>query len=114
MKKIHLIIGLMTLALVGLLGRMYFLQMTDQTSHNARKLDQLRTTVKVEAKRGQICDRHGAILALSTTSPTLWCDPGVVKDPVKEARLLGEIIEMSESEIGEHLSASNRYNVIAR
>ena len=114
MKKIHILMTAMTLALVALLGRMYYLQMTDQEGHNARKLDQLRTTVKVEAKRGQICDRHGSILALSTTSPTLWCDPGVVKDPLKEARLLSEILEMSESEIQSHLTASNRYNVIAK
>ena len=106
--------GCLTLCLALLLIRIYNLQMTDQTAYNARKLDQLRTTVKVEAKRGQICDRHGAILALSTTSPTLWCDPSVVKDAKKEARMLGEIMEMSESEIREHLAASNRYNVIAR
>ena len=110
----HFLMGCLTLCLALLLIRIYNLQMTDQTAYNARKLDQLRTTVKVEAKRGQICDRHGAILALSTTSPTLWCDPSVVKDAKKEARMLGEIMEMSESEIREHLAASNRYNVIAR
>lgn len=128
--KIHFLLSFTALAMAALLVRVYILQCTDQTDRNAKKLEQLRTTVKVEAKRGQICDRHGSILALSTTSPMLWCDPGLVREVAedgvkkgradmkdlarKEARLLGEVMEMSESDIYAKLTASNRYSVIAK
>ena len=69
MLKIHFTLGAVALFITLLLGRVYFLQCTDQEEYNERKQNQLRSTVKVEAKRGQICDRRGSILALSTSSP---------------------------------------------
>ena len=115
MLKIHFVLGGVIILLAVLLGRVYFWQCTDQKEYIERKQSQLRSTVKVEAKRGQICDRRGSILALSTSSPMLWCDPKLVKDRGQEARLISEISEIQESDILKKMAATNlRYSVIAR
>lgn len=115
MLKIHFVLGAIVLLLALLLGRVYFLQCTDQKEYNELKQNQLRSTVKVEAKRGQICDRRGSILALSTSSPMLWCDPKLIKDREQEARLISEVAEISENDILKKMSATNlRYSIIAR
>lgn len=115
MLKIHFTLGAVALFITLLLGRVYFLQCTDQEEYNERKQNQLRSTVKVEAKRGQICDRRGSILALSTSSPMLWCDPKLVKDKEQEARLISEVAEINEADIIRKMSPTNlRYSVIAK
>ena len=115
MLKIHFVLGGVAVLLAVLLGRVYFWQCTDQKEYIERKQSQLRSTVKVEAKRGQICDRRGSILALSTSSPMLWCDPKLVKDRGQEARLISEISEIQESDILKKMAATNlRYSVIAK
>ena len=105
----------MTLMLLALLYRVCFLQCTDQKEYNDRKRDQLRSTVKVEAKRGQICDRRGSILALSTTSPMLWCDPKVVTDPQEETKRLAEVVEINYEDVMKRMSSTNlRYSIIKK
>ncbi|MBO7542284.1 penicillin-binding protein 2 [bacterium] len=115
MLKINFVLGAVALFLILLLGRVYFLQCTDQKEYNERKQNQLRSTVKVEAKRGQICDRRGSILALSTTSPMLWCDPKIITEKEQEARLISEVSEIGFEDVMKKMAPTNlRYSVIAR
>ena len=115
-RAVHIFLCLTALLLLALLGRVCYLQCTDQKANlNDLKQQQLRLTVKVEAKRGQICDRRGSILALSTTSPMLWCDPKDVKDPVEETKLIAELTEINSEDVMKRMSSTNlRYSVIKR
>ena len=110
--KVPLILVLLLFGVMA--ARVYYLQCTEQKDFDNRKTNQIRVTSSVEALRGQITDCKGAIFAMSTTSPMLWCDPKDVTNPEGEAKLIAEILEKPFNEILSKASRSNRYVVVQR
>lgn len=120
----NLLIPAVIVCCLLLLGaRVYYLQCTPQEDFENRRIRQLRNTTSVKALRGQIRDRNGAILAMSTSSPFLWADPVAVTkkgaDPAQireeAATLVADILEMPRAEILDKLGRSgSRYVVIAK
>lgn len=55
--------------------------------------------VPFEAKRGQILDRNGEVLAYNISAPTVMVVPAQVKEPAKVARALANALDMSEEKV---------------
>ena len=105
-NRIRLMVGLFTLLLTLLFGRVVLLQTVQRDGYFAASVEQ-RTRVNVlRAARGVIFDRNGNELALSVPSTTVYADPrgmtdipGVVRGlsvalaytPEQEARLLATL-----------------------
>jgi len=62
-------------------ARLFFLQVVDHADLMARADRQQMRTVNPPAKRGEIMDRNGRVLAYSVDADTLAADPSEIDDP---------------------------------
>ncbi len=91
-------------ALVGLalLGTAYRLVRIEQQRGPALRDDALRrrtATWTVPAQRGEILDCRGRVLAGSTRRPSIFVDPGIVRDPHIEAQGVAEALHIDAADL---------------
>jgi cell division protein FtsI (penicillin-binding protein 3) len=79
------IFGLWT---VGIEARLLYLQVLEHGDLMAKADRQQRKTIKLPAKRGEIVDRTGRVLAYSVDADTIAADPSAIGDPDEAARLV--------------------------
>ena len=69
-------------------GRLVYLQVIAHADMRARADKQQLRTVEPPAKRGDILDRNGRLLAYSVDADTVWADPSQLEDPRHTARIV--------------------------
>jgi cell division protein FtsI/penicillin-binding protein 2 len=74
-------------------GRLVYLQVFDHADLVARADRQQTHSVVPSAKRGDIYDRNGHVLAFSVDADTIAADPGEIEDPDREAARLCQALE---------------------
>lgn len=74
----RILIGLVTLALVLLLGRAFQLQALDSQSYAAAAARQMTRTQELQPVRGEILDRNGKVLAMSEPAVKVIADPSII------------------------------------
>ena len=72
----------------GIQARLVYLQVHEHSNLEARAERQSERTIEVSAKRGDILDRHGRVLAYSVDSDSVYGVPRDIDDPGKSAELL--------------------------
>jgi len=77
----------------GIEARLIYLQVVQYADMTARANGQQIRTVKLPAKRGDIIDRNGRLLALSVDAETIAADPSLVVNPAKTAQQLCDALE---------------------
>jgi cell division protein FtsI (penicillin-binding protein 3) len=77
-----------TLWTVAVEARLFYLQVWNHQTMVRHAEHQHTRTVKAAAKRGDILDRNGELLALSVDADTLYADPAEVEKPDRAAQLL--------------------------
>jgi len=58
-----------------------------------------RRNIPFSAKRGEILDRNGAVLAYNVSSPTVMAIPAQIKDPRGTAAALARVLNMNEDTV---------------
>ena len=86
--------ALVTLALVGLLGRFFYLQVVQHTHFQTLAETNRIAIVPVVPNRGVIRDRNGVVLARSYSAYTLEIQPARVKDLERTIDALAEVVEI--------------------
>lgn len=105
----------MTLAFVAIFVRLASLQVSGQAADlRERALDQRVRTVALPAARGQILDRDGARLALSTPAVDVYADPRYIVDPWTTASKLAPLLEVGVTDLVEDLEAETTFVYLAR
>ena len=105
----------MSLALLAIFVRLASLQVSSQAGElQDRALDQRVRTVELPAGRGQILDRDGDRLALSTPAVDVYADPRYVTDPWTTASRLSPLIGVGITDLVEDLSAETTFVYLAR
>jgi cell division protein FtsI (penicillin-binding protein 3) len=105
----------MALAFAGILVRLAYLQASGQAAElRDRALDQRVRTVLLPADRGQILDRDGVRLALSTPAVDVYADPRYVLDPWATASKLSPMLGVGVTELVGDLSADTTFVYLAR
>src|SRR5690554_1871023 len=108
------IVGVM-IALFGffVLARAYELQIVDHEKYRTAADNQSLRKLRLSPLRGSIVDRNGAELAVSVPVDSIYADPRYFKseggDPAKAARLLAELLEVSEETIERRLASDRRF-----
>lgn len=99
---------LITLGFIGLAVRAFHVQIlsTDFLQKEADKR-QVRT-IAIPAPRGEIYDRHGSLLALSTPMAAVWIDPKVIVKHEQNYLQFLKLLDMSDSELN-RLAKENRH-----
>jgi cell division protein FtsI (penicillin-binding protein 3) len=73
---------------VSIQARLVYLQVIDHAGMQARADRQHMRTISAPAKRGEIVDRNGQMLAYSVDADSVFADPSEIEDPDKVAQLV--------------------------
>ena len=84
-RRMTAALGLLLLWAVGIEVRLIYLQVVRYTDLSSRAEGQQSHTIKAPAKRGDIVDRRGRILAFSVDAETIYADPSEIADPDRTA-----------------------------
>ncbi len=96
----RLLLSVMLLAMVTLVGRAVFLQILDKEFLQDKGDMQHVGVVSVSAYRGQIKDRNGDPLAISTPVQSIWVNPRQLKDAEQDKLTpMAKIIGYPEKEL---------------
>jgi cell division protein FtsI (penicillin-binding protein 3) len=103
---------------VGIEARLVYLQVVAHGEMMARADRQQLRTIRPPAKRGEIIDRNGHVLAYSVDADTIAADPGDVPDPdVAAARICHALDGCDESQrrlMAERLRRPGQFVYLAR
>ncbi|MGZ4958279.1 MAG: peptidoglycan D,D-transpeptidase FtsI family protein [Methylomonas sp.] len=95
-----LLLSTMLLAMVVLVGRAVYLQILDKDFLQDKGDLQHVGVVSVSAYRGQIQDRNGEPLAISTPVQSIWVNPRQIKESEQEKiGQMGKILSIPEKEL---------------
>ena len=80
-----------------IIGRLFYLQVIKHRDYRRLVLEQMVYETSITAKRGQITDRNGVVLATNYTTERVFIDPHVMEDDAERqlvAKGLSEILDV--------------------
>ena len=110
--KVHLrmmvIGGLLCVAMLAALGRVFMLQTLDAEMLKREAANNYSRVVSLDDRRGDIRDRNGSLLALSVHRWAVTVDPQQIEDVNETAQALADIVNMSPEDIAEKISPNKK------
>ena len=103
-KRLLAFLSAVTLLFFVLFGRLGYIQLVQAQWLQEKAADQWTRDLAVSAKRGDIQDRNGNILAQSASADTVVVRPSQIKDVDYTADKLSEILEMDRDEVMQKLT----------
>lgn len=114
-RRLLAIAVVMLLLVPGILFfRLQYLQFSEADALVQRGEDQRFQTKELPARRGDIYDSQGSLLATSLVRYTIWADPRRVAKPADTAERLAGPLGMEASEILGRLTTSGAFSYIKR
>ncbi len=104
--------AVMALAFGALIARAWWVQIVAHDFHAAQGQKRHRLTVELDAMRGQIVDRHGALLAVSLTTYEIWAEPKRVERSAHAA--LAETLALPLPELETRLTGERAFVLLKR
>jgi cell division protein FtsI (penicillin-binding protein 3) len=102
----------------GIQARLVYLQVIERAEMQARADRQHLRTLTAPAKRGEIVDRNGHVLAYSVDADSVFADPSEIENPDKVAELvcaaLDECGRRERQEIAQNLRRDSQFVYLAR
>ena len=89
--------------------KLFIIQIRDRSRLVAYAERQLRRTLLVRPRRGEVADARGRPLAVSIKAPSLFANAREVGDPLKASRALEKILGGSAEDYFEKLNGRRRY-----
>ncbi|MDF2571169.1 MAG: spoVD 3 [Sporomusa sp.] len=102
-KRLAIFLILTILALIGLTGRIAWIQFGEGQRLTAKVREQLRESRVMQSPRGTIYDRNGRELAVSSMTKSLYANPREIKDADALAGLLAPVLGINQANIKERL-----------
>src|SRR5271170_7796994 len=113
-NRLLIVAGLALLWMVGVSGRLAYLQLIRHSDYMARALRQQQRTIDISPKRGEIYDRNMHPLAMSIQVDSAFAVPSEVADISLAAHLLSGVLGVPRDALEERLGASNSFVWIQR
>jgi cell division protein FtsI (penicillin-binding protein 3) len=117
-RRLVVAAGVLVLWVVGIEARLIVLQVVQHDELVARAERQQMSTVPAPAKRGEIFDRNGRLLAYSVDADTIYAVPTEIIDPAKTASALCDALDdctkKSREELKERLSSQRAFVYVKR
>lgn len=112
-SRIKIVILIVSLIFVGIIARMFELQIFRQEYYLSLAKNQYHSMENIFLPRGIIYDRNGKFIAISIPKLAVYVIPKYIKDKEKTAKALSEILNIPYEEILEKLNKRKNYTVIA-
>jgi cell division protein FtsI (penicillin-binding protein 3) len=106
--------ALMAFAFGTISMRLVVLQVSQAQELQDRAFDQRVRTMDLPAQRGQIVDRNGARLALSTPADDVYADPQLVDDPWGTATRLSPLLGVGVPDLVHAMTSDGTFVYLAR
>jgi len=90
--------------LLGLIGRVAYLQTTEADNLRSAATDQWTRSVSLPAQRGTVFDRHGAELAMSVPAVTVSINPKLIENGPATVQVLDDLLDLSDDKAAELLA----------
>src|SRR5271163_3637663 len=113
-NRLLIVAGLALLWMVGVSGRLAYLQLIRHSDYMARALRQQQRTIDISPKRGEIYDRNMHPLAMSIQVDSAFAVPSEVADISLAAHLLSGVLGVPHDVLEERLGASNSFVWVQR
>lgn len=110
--------GALVLWVIGIEVRLFILQVKEHDQLVSRAERQQMSTISAPAKRGEIFDRNGRLLAYSVDADTIYAVPTEIADPVKAAAAICDALDdctvKMRDDLRERLSKKNSFAYVRR
>jgi cell division protein FtsI (penicillin-binding protein 3) len=106
--------AVMAFAFGAISVRLVVLQVSQAQELQDRAFDQRVRTIDLPAQRGQILDRNGARLALSTPADDVYADPQLVDDPWATATRLSPLLGVGVPDLVHAMTSEGTFVYLAR
>ncbi len=117
-SRLMMAAGALVLWVAGIEARLLTLQVIQHDDLVARAEKQQMSTVPAPAKRGEIFDRNGRLLAYSVDADTIYAVPTEISDPAQTAAVLCDALDdctkKSREELTERLSQARAFVYVKR
>ena len=113
-RRLLALFAVMAFAFAAISVRLVVLQVGQAQELQDRALDQRVRTTELPAQRGQILDRDGARLALSTPAADVYADPRMVLDPWAAASQLSPLLHVDAASLAGSMSQDGSFVYLAR
>ena len=102
----RLIVALVVIGtvLLGLIGRVAYLQTTEAENLRSAAADQWTRSVTIQAQRGTVFDRHGAELAMSVPAVTVSINPKLIENGTATVQILDDLLDLPDDKVAELLA----------
>lgn len=95
-RRLLLLLIMLCLLFVALTVRLAYVQLGKGAELSEKAEESWRRNIPYSAKRGEVSDRNGNVLAYNITTPTVMAIPVQVKSPETTAKSLAPLLGMSE------------------
>jgi cell division protein FtsI (penicillin-binding protein 3) len=114
LNRLGALFVVMMLLLAGIVVRLAFLQVRDQTQYEQLGADQRTRTIALPADRGQILDRDLTPLAITQSARDIYANPRYVTDPAGEALQIAPILGLRPKDVRAALTSDGTFVFIDR
>lgn len=90
--------------LLGLIGRVAYLQTTEAENLRSAAADQWTRSVSIQAQRGTVFDRHGAELSMSVPAVTVSINPKLIENGIATVQILDDLFDLPDDKVAELLA----------
>src|SRR5207249_6443511 len=109
-----ILFGVLALLFAILVGRTFYLQWVDNDFLQERGAARFSREIELPAHRGQIVDRFGEALAISTPVKSLWTFPGQFEATPAQLASLARLVETTPQRLSARVSAAEDFAFVVR
>ena len=102
-RRLLWIFIVITITFFALIVRLGYIQIVMGEKYKTLANIQQTRDIPIPAKRGKILDRNGKVLAVSTSTNTVWAKPREITDVKTTAKKLAIILDINELEIAQRI-----------
>ncbi|MPW16352.1 penicillin-binding protein 2 [Paraburkholderia sp. CNPSo 3157] len=112
MWRSKLIVILVFAAFASLIGRAFWVQIVNQDFYVEQGQKRYQRTIELDATRGRIVDRHGAMLAVSLATYEIWASPKQLDEAAHAP--LAKLLDMPRAELTRRVSGDKSFVLLKR
>ena len=112
--RLWMVSGLLVLGTVVVLARIWVLQVSQAKWLEGLAREQYLKEISLEPMRGAILDRHGAPLAVSVQTDSIFAVPAEVQEPARTASALARALRVPEARLRKRLASNKHFTWIKR